>query len=141
MSDPGILDEAVTAAATGTGVGGGFFALRWLVQWLTGRLDKRQAQLDAEHDALDMSWKDYRILLEKDRQETRARMEKIDEQNRALRLAFEHVAGGLIRVDPKNEALVIADRILAAAFPTDFSFGITRAGAALDEEERRRTTQ
>ena len=81
MSDPGILDEAVTAAATGTGVGGGFFALRWLVQWLTGRLDKRQAQLDAEHDALDMSWKDYRILLEKDRQETRARMEKIDEQN------------------------------------------------------------
>lgn len=141
MSDPGIIDDAITTAAAGTGVGGGFFALRWLVQWLTGRLDKRQAQLDAEHDALDMSWKDYRILLERDRQETRARMEKIDEQNRALRLAFEHVAGGLIRIDPSNEALVIADRILAAAFPTDFSFGITRAGAALDQAERQRTAQ
>ena len=141
MSDPGILDEAVTAAAAGTGVGGGFFAFRWLIQWLTGRLDKRQAQLDAEHDALDMSWKDYRLLLERDRQDLRATMGKIEAQNRALRTAFEHVTGALIRIDPKNEALVIADRILSSAFPADFSVGLAMAAAALDEDDRRRGAQ
>jgi len=141
VSDPGILDEAVTAAAAGTGVGGGFFALRWLIQWLTGRLDKRQAQLDAEHDALDMSWKDYRLLLERDRQDLRATMGKIEAQNRALRTAFEHVTGALIRIDPKNEALVIADRILSSAFPADFSVGLAMAAAALDEDDRRRGAQ
>lgn len=141
MSDPGILDEAATAVATGTGVGGGFFALRWLVQWATGRLDKRQAQLDAEHGALDMSWKEYRLLLERDRQDLRAEVRKIAEQNRALRLAFEHVTGALIRIDPKNEALVIADKILTAAFPTDMSLGLAMAGAALDEDDRRRAEQ
>ena len=141
MSDPGILDEAVTAAATGTGVGGGFFALRWLVQWLSGRLDKRQAQLDAEHGALDMSWKEYRLLLERDRQDLRAQVRQIVEQNRALRLAFEHVAGALIRINPRHESLVIADKILTAAFPTDMSLGVAMASAALDEDERRRMEQ
>lgn len=137
MSDPTLFDGVVKAAATGSGVGGGFFALRWLVQWLTGRLDKRQAQLDAEHDALDMSWKDYRLLLERDRQSLRDSMERIEQQNRALRLAFEHVAGALIRIDPKNEALVIADKLMAAAFPADFTFGVARAGAALDADDLR----
>jgi hypothetical protein len=138
VSDPGILDDAITTAAAGTGMGGGFFVLRWLVQWLTGRLDKRQAQLDAEHGALDKSWEGYRLRLEERATRLEQRMETMERQGRAVWLAFEHVAGGLIRVDPGNEALVIADRILASAFPTDFSFGIARAGGALDEDDRRR---
>lgn len=134
MSDPGILDEAVTAAATGTGIGGGFFALRWLVQWLTARADKRQAELDAEHATLDMSWKEYRLSLER-------RLRAMERANEALRLSFQHVSGALIRIDPHNEALVIADRLMAEAFPTDFSLSAAIAGGALDEDDRRRTEQ
>lgn len=141
MADPGILDEAVTAAATGTGVGGGFFALRWLVLWLTGRLDKRQALLDAQDERVDREWQTIREELKAKNAALDQRLDQIEQQNNALRFAFQHVAGALVRIDPKNEALIIADRILAAAFPADFSLGVAMAGAALDEDDRRRTEQ
>jgi hypothetical protein len=134
VADQSAIELAVTAAATGSGAGGGFFVLKWLLQWLTGRADKRQAQLDAEHAALDMSWKDYRLLLERDRQELQLRMSTMEKQGRALRLSFEHVAGALIRLDPHNPALAIVDKILATAFPDDFSLAAYRAEAALDRQ-------
>jgi hypothetical protein len=130
VSDPTILDDVAKAAAAGSGVGGGFFALRWVVLWLTARFDRRQALLDAEHDALDMSWKEYRQLLER-------RLGALEKANEALRLSFQHVSAGLIRIDPQNPALLIAERIMAAAFPTDFSMAASMAQAALDEDDRR----
>lgn len=48
MADGNSLME-VAASATGVGVSGGagFFALKWLVEYFGGRMDKRAAALDA----------------------------------------------------------------------------------------------
>lgn len=123
MSNDLIPPGVEQAIAAGSGAGASFFVVRWFVQWVTGRHDRRQAALDEEHQALDMSWKDYRLHLEK-------RMQTMERQNRALRLSFEHVAGALIRNDPENAALAIADRIMAQAFPDDFSMTVTRLDQA-----------
>ena len=123
---PDVQDLAKGAADTigaGVGAGGAFFGLRWLLTFFTKRADARQAQLDAEHDALDTSWATYRKNIE-------TRLSTMERQNRALRLSFEHVAGALIRKDPDNPALVIADRIMAQAFPDDFSLTVPRRDQA-----------
>lgn len=45
--------EAIAAwAAGGMGAGGGFFAFKWLVEYIGGRMDKRAAALDAGTQAL-----------------------------------------------------------------------------------------
>ena len=59
-------------------------------------------------------------------------MATMEKQGRALRMSFEHVAGALIRVDPDNPALAVVDKILAQAFPDDFTLAAYRAEAALD---------
>lgn len=133
-----MLAQLRDITAAGGLFAGSFFVAWRLLLWLTGRFDKRQAQLDAEHDALDMSWKDYRLLLERDRQEQNARIEKIELQNRALRMAFEHTAGALIRLDPQNPALAIAERIMAQAFGEDFTVLAGRAESALDRAQEGR---
>lgn len=120
MSD---FEPIKDVAVGGASAGGAFYALRWLVNYFTGRVDQRQKQLDAEHASLDIGWKEYRLGLER-------RMQTMERQNRALRLSFEHVAGALIRKDPDNAALAIADRIMAQAFPDDFSMTVTRIDGA-----------
>ncbi len=128
MSDPSALDELKTVAVGGGSFGGGFFALKWLVTWVTRRLDRRQERLDAEHNALDMGWKEYRLHTEK-------RLAAVEKQNRALYLAFQHVSAALIRVEPQNPALVIADRIMATAFPDDFTLSAAMAAGAIDRNQ------
>jgi hypothetical protein len=136
---PHAVVSGVAAAATGAAAAASGFGIWRILLWLTIRFDKRQAQLDAEHAALDMSWKDYRLLLERDRRGLQQRMTTMEKQGRALRMAFEHVAGALIRVDPDNPALAVVDKILAAAFPDDFTVTTYRAETALDRDiaERR----
>lgn len=128
MSDPSAIDELKTVAVGGGSFGGVFFALRWLVNWVTKRLDRRQERLDAEHNALDMGWKEYRLHTEK-------RLAAVEKQNRALHLAFQHVSAALIRVEPQNPALTVAERIMAAAFPDDFSLAAAMAAGAIDRTE------
>ena len=42
------LAESIGAfAAMGVGGGGGFFAVKWFVEWLSGRMDKREARIVA----------------------------------------------------------------------------------------------
>lgn len=135
MDQQSALDQLKALAGIGGGATASFFILRWIeraVRWFSERHDKRQAQLDSEHAALDMSWKDYRLLLERDRVDLRGRVEAMEKQNRALRLSFEHVTGALIRHDPQDPALTIAERLMARAFPDDFTTLTAMAGAALD---------
>lgn len=119
------MDELKDAAAFGGGFAAVFAAVRWLANWIASRIDKRQAQLDAEHASLDVGWKEYRQLIER-------RLQSIEKQNRALSAAFQHVSAALIRIDPQNEALITAERLMAAAFPTDFTMAAQMAGAAID---------
>lgn len=122
MSD---FSEVKDAAAFGGGFAAVFAAVRWLMNWATARFDKRQAQLDAEHATLDMSWKEYRLLLEE-------RLQKLERQNRAVFRAFQHVSAGLIRRDPQAPELALAERLMAEAFPIDFTMAAQMAGAAVD---------
>lgn len=39
-------------AAMGVGGGGGFFAVKWFVEWMSGRMDKREARIDGGTDKL-----------------------------------------------------------------------------------------
>lgn len=122
------IDDAKDAVGAGAGAGGAFYALRWLWTQVASRFDTRQARLDAEHATLDMSWKEYRLFLER-------RMSSLERQNRAVLTAFQHVSAGLIRRDPQAPELIVAERLMAAAFPTDFSMASQMAGAAVDMSE------
>jgi hypothetical protein len=42
-----ILEALPTYFAVGAGGGGGFMAVKWLLEWVAGRLDKREAVIDA----------------------------------------------------------------------------------------------
>jgi hypothetical protein len=137
MTDPSVLDEAKGFAALGGGATASFFALRWLeraVRWVFDRMDKRQAELDAEDETLKMGWKDYRLFLERRLQDAVGRLDQMEVQNRALRTCFEHVAAGLIELDPQHPSLQLAARVMAAAFPGDFTVLSAMASAAVDRQ-------
>lgn len=131
------LHAAMQLVAGGGTVAASGFGVWRLLLWLTNRFDKRQAQLDAGQNALDMSWKAYRLFLEQERQELRQRMDTMEGQNRALRLAFEHVAGGLIRIDPAHPSLHMAERLLHSAFGDDLTVLAARAEAAVAKAQAR----
>lgn len=128
MNEPTLLEESVKVASGAAGAGGGFFALRWLIGWLTGRMDRRQTLLDAQDERVDREWQKIRERVE-------TRLDKVEQQNEALRFAFHHVAGALIRIDPQNPALAQAEQMLAQAFPIDFTILTAQAEAALEHAQ------
>lgn len=134
MSD--VLDNAVQVAAGGAGAGGGFFALRWLVNWFTGRLERREELLDKQDERVDREWQKLREELKADNEAMKLRLAEIGRQNEAIRFAFHHVAAALIKVDPKNPALIQAEQMLAKAFPVDFGMMLDRIDAAATASER-----
>ncbi len=56
--------DAVQVAAGGAGAGGGFVFVRWFINWLTGRHDLREAQIDKKDAALDERWAAYTKRME-----------------------------------------------------------------------------
>lgn len=46
------FEQFGSVAALGGGAGGGFFIVKWFVEMIAGRLDKREARLDAGADKL-----------------------------------------------------------------------------------------
>lgn len=93
----------------------------WLyrgARWMLGHADRRdarrQARLDDEEEKLDQGWSAYRRRIEE-------RLITVERQNYGLRLAFEHVFGALIRVDPQNPAIGRAGDLLERAFPIEIA--------------------
>lgn len=136
MSEGKIIEDIAQVAVGGASVGGGFVGFRWLMNWLTQWSEKRAARLDAQEERADLEWKEIRQALKDQLADALRRVEKVEVQNLALRRAFNHVAGALLRHDPKHPALMEADQIMAAAFPTDFELAVSRAEAALDRASR-----
>jgi len=87
---------------------------RWLLGHADRREQRRQDRLDAEEEDLGKSWSAYRKRIE-------ARLQVVERQNYGFRLAFEHVAGALIRIDPHNPALAIAGKLLEQAIPIELA--------------------
>lgn len=52
MNAPNIVEQAGAFVVMGGGAGGGFLAVKWLIEWVAGRLDKREARIDAGTDKL-----------------------------------------------------------------------------------------
>ena len=141
MSEHSILDELKAPGAFGAGVGGALFGLRWLLTFVAGRFDRRQAALDAEHAALDKGWEGYREKLEGRLDRAEEKLATLTAQSAAMRTAFELVAGALKITDPGNSALARAETILASAFPV---LPVTPGGlsgllATIDTKDRART--
>lgn len=105
-----MIEQIVNSIGAGVGAGGGFYALRWLILWITARHDRRVAQLDAEHERLDDGWRHYRLTLEQ-------RVQRLESINEMLRIAFQDVAAALMMVDPQNDALQRTAELMKAAFP------------------------
>jgi len=102
--------------------------MRWIIGWLTARHDRRESNLERQEGSIDEQWRALREELNRDRAEVRreaaaikSRVAAMERQNEALRYAFHHVAGALIRLDPTNPALAQAEQMLARAFPLDFT--------------------
>lgn len=135
MSDPGLVDDAVQVA-TAAAAGGGSLAIVWkMIGWLTQWSERKAARLDAQEERADREWRQIREDIKDQLKTALARIEKMETQNTALRRAFNHVAGALIRIDPRHPALQQADQIMGTAFPLDFELSTARAEAALDRIE------
>jgi len=124
LAEPGLIDDVASAGAFGASGGGVFFILRWLWLAVTGRLDRREARLDALDVKVDLEW-------QKIREELQGRLGKLEQQNEALRFAFHHVSVELIRHAPESPALRIAQQLLSQAFPIDLNDLAYRAEEAL----------
>lgn len=134
MAHSGDLKDVALGGGT---LGGTFFAMWKLLAWLTGRHDRRQALLDAQDERQDREWQKLRENLEGVVQRHEARIAALESKNEALRLVIHHLAGALVRVDPDNPALALADQILAVAFPVDLAMLSQRAEIALEREATR----
>lgn len=61
-----VAEVAVSTVGMGSGLGFGFFAVRWLASFLAGRFDKREEQLDAAtHDIIDQLRNEVQRLAER----------------------------------------------------------------------------
>lgn len=59
-----ILAETAKFTGGGVGLAGGLYMVRWIIQWFTGRFDKRQAEIDGDASELDQKWRAYRKTIE-----------------------------------------------------------------------------
>jgi len=97
-------------------VGKGF---QWLVGWRDARAATRTAKLDAWHkelqareDRIEARDREYQAHIEQE-------LRQLKIESRALRAAFEMVAGALQQSAPSHPALERARTLLSAAFPLD----------------------
>ena len=142
MSDPAAGGEvggyvaSVVQVATAAAGGGAGAAIVWkLIGWLTQWSERKAARLDAQEVRADQEWRQIREDIKDQLKTALVRIEKMETQNTALRRAFNHVAGALIRIDPRHPALTQADQIMGTAFPFDFELSTARAESALDSIE------
>lgn len=64
VMDKDVWEGVAYTATGGFTLGGGFAVLRWFINWITGRHDRREAQIDQKDAALDERWAKYTKKLE-----------------------------------------------------------------------------
>lgn len=133
MDESALAKDVAQAAAGGFSLGTGLFFVRWLVQVATKWSERREARLTAKEDRADREWQKIREEIKQQLADALKRVGTVERQNLALRRAFNHVAGALIRLDPQHAALAEADQLLAASFPVDFDLAVARAEGALGQ--------
>lgn len=98
--------------------------IKWFLGWAEQRADSRARKLQAWHDELEEREARFEqreavraSTMERRLELIEAQHEHLKEQNLALRLAFDIVAGELRQRDPENASLKRADELLKSAFP------------------------
>jgi septal ring factor EnvC (AmiA/AmiB activator) len=75
-----ILATLPSWAAAGGGVGAGFFFAKYALEWLGGRLDKREAAVAARDERLDVSTQKLIGTLEERMSNLTARLDRVEEE-------------------------------------------------------------
>lgn len=130
-----IVDSAVTAASAGGGFAGVLLAVRWLLNWLTGRLDARAARIDAQDKKVDLEWQQIREGLRSENDALRTDVTALAERitsaeskiaSQTVRIGQQEFVLKLViteldRVDPGNavakQARILLEHVQPAAFP------------------------
>lgn len=110
----GLLELLPTWFAVGAGGGGGFMAVKWLLEWISGRLDKREAAIDAATQNLIKG-------LETRLNSTEARLKEVEESLRSCQrqhaesearvLKLEALLQGQGEIKQLASAMVAADAL------------------------------
>lgn len=93
MSLDGLIEKFEQTLAFGGSAGAVLFALRWLATFVAGRVDRRQAAVDAEHAQLDQGWERYRHNLEQRVQTAEAKLQTYDEKFKQAGVAMAELEG------------------------------------------------
>lgn len=93
--------------------------IRWAFDWNDRRTETRSAKLEAWEARLEKREADFENKIENRMAAVEAENVAVRRENRGLRMAFQHVSAALVRCDPKDPALLLAERILAQSIPLD----------------------
>lgn len=111
-----VIEQAGAFVVMGGGAGGGFLAVKWLIEWVAGRLDKREARIDAGTDKLIQA-------LERQVDALSKRLEAVESsladcqlkhaESEATVLRLQAIIDGKGEIAQRAQAIVAADRLAA----------------------------
>lgn len=117
MTEPSTGEWAGMAAALVLVLGAFGKGVAWALGWQRDARKTRAEGLQEWEDKLNKREETLDEALESRLKKMEDNDAKRAEENMALRMAFELVAGALRAIDPGNTALARAEQILTAAFP------------------------
>jgi hypothetical protein len=114
MNAATMVEQAGAFVVMGGGAGGGFLAVKWLIEWVAGRLDKREARIDAGTDKLIQA-------LERQVEALSKRLEAVENsladcqrkhaESEATVLRLQAIIDGKGEIAQRAQAIVAADRL------------------------------
>ncbi len=114
MNAATVIEQAGAFVVMGGGAGGGFLAVKWLIEWVAGRLDKREARIDAGTDKLIQA-------LERQVEALSKRLEAVENsladcqrkhaESEATVLRLQAIIDGKGEIAQRAQAIVAADRL------------------------------
>ena len=91
--------------AAGGSSGLAFFALRWLVEWLSNRFDQNQTNMASKRDNLDAGMAALIEALQKQVAAQDIRIDRIEEENKELRKRIEGQRDREVGLEDENKDL------------------------------------
>lgn len=108
------VEQLGAIVGLGGGAGGGFFAVKWFAEWISGRLDKREARLD-DTSAKLIAGLEKRIETLTDRLDAVEKMlaecQKMHAKSEAEVLKLRAIVDGKGEIAQRAQQVVAADRL------------------------------
>ncbi len=116
MNAATVIEQAGAFVVMGGGAGGGFLAVKWLIEWVAGRLDKREARIDAGTDKLIQALERQVGALSKRLEAVEnslADCQRKHAESEATVLRLQAILDGKGEIAQRAQAIVAADRLAA----------------------------